>query len=94
MGPSIEPPSITISSIRLEDQTVLEQHFMAALRIQNPNPVDLAIEGVSYDLEVNGQPFAKGVGKGPGALSPLSARDCSRPRPSRPSWGLFDSSKS
>ena len=65
MGPSIEPPSITISSIRLEDQTVLEQHFMAALRIQNPNPVDLAIEGVSYDLEVNGQPFAKGVGKGP-----------------------------
>jgi LEA14-like dessication related protein len=65
VGRAIEPPSITISSLRLEDRTLLEQRFLAALRIQNPNPVDLAIEGIAYDLEVNGQPFAKGVGKGP-----------------------------
>jgi LEA14-like dessication related protein len=43
----------------------LEERFLAALRIQNPNPVDLAIEGIAYDLEENGQPFAKGVGKCP-----------------------------
>jgi LEA14-like dessication related protein len=63
--PAIEAPSITVSSLRLEDSTLLEQRVLASLRIQNPNPVDLAIEGIAYDFEVNGQPFAKGVGKGP-----------------------------
>ena len=60
----MEAPSINVSRIRLQDSTVLEQRFLAVLRVQNPNAVDLAIEGISYDLEVNGQPFAKGVGKG------------------------------
>ena len=60
----MEPPSINVSRIRLQESTVLEQRFLAVLRVQNPNAVDLAIEGISYDLEVNGQPFAKGVGKG------------------------------
>jgi LEA14-like dessication related protein len=60
----MEAPSINVSRIRLQDSTVLEQRFLAVLRIQNPNAVDLAIEGIAYDLEVNGQHFAKGVGKG------------------------------
>jgi LEA14-like dessication related protein len=60
----MEAPSINVSRIRLQDTTVLEQRFLAVLRVQNPNAVDLAIEGIAYDLEVNGQPFAKGVGKG------------------------------
>ena len=64
LRPGMEAPSINVSRIRLQDSTVLEQRFLAILRVQNPNAVDLAIEGISYDLEVNGQPFAKGVGKG------------------------------
>jgi LEA14-like dessication related protein len=36
---------------------------VATLRIQNPNAFDLPVEGVSYDRELNGKPFAKGVGK-------------------------------
>ena len=64
LGPGIEAPSITVSHLRLQDSTVLEQRFLAILRVQNPNAVDLAIEGISYDFEVNGQPLAKGVGKG------------------------------
>jgi Late embryogenesis abundant protein len=38
--------------------------FLTTLRVQNPNTFDLDVEGVSFDLEVNEQPFAKGVGKG------------------------------
>jgi LEA14-like dessication related protein len=64
LGPGMEAPSINLSRIRLQDSTVLEQRFLAVLRVQKPNAVDLAIEGIAYDLEVNGQPFAKGVGKG------------------------------
>jgi LEA14-like dessication related protein len=65
LGPTVEAPSITVSSLRLEDSTLLEQRFVATLRIQNPNATDLTVEGISYDFEVNGRPFAKGVGKGP-----------------------------
>jgi LEA14-like dessication related protein len=60
---SVEPPSVTLSNIRIEHSTVFEQRFLTTLRIQNPNPFDLNIEGVSFAIEVNGQPFAKGVGK-------------------------------
>src|SRR5262245_53853417 len=60
---TVEPPSVTLSSLRLENSTVFEQRFLTTLRIQNPNTFDLNIEGVSFDLKVNDQPFAKGVGK-------------------------------
>jgi LEA14-like dessication related protein len=62
-GPKMEAPSVTISELHAKESTLLEQRFLAKLRIQNPNAFDLPFEGISYDLEVNGQPFAKGVGK-------------------------------
>ena len=52
---------MNIADIRLQDATLLEQRYRLQLRIQNPNPVDLPIEGLSYDLEINGKPFSKGV---------------------------------
>src|SRR5262245_51107187 len=61
---SVEPPSVTLSNIRVEQSTLLEQRFVTTLRVQNPNTFDLNIEGVSFDLQVNDQPFATGVGKG------------------------------
>jgi LEA14-like dessication related protein len=61
---SIETPSVTLSSLHAEQSTVFEQRFLTTLRVQNPNTFDLDVEGVSFDLDVNDQPFAKGVGKG------------------------------
>jgi hypothetical protein len=60
---SVEPPSVTLSSLRMQQSTLSEQRFLTMLRIQNPNDFDLAVEGLSFDLVVNDQPFAKGVGK-------------------------------
>ncbi|HEX2500017.1 MAG TPA: LEA type 2 family protein [Methylomirabilota bacterium] len=61
---TMEPPSVTLSSLRVQPSTVFEQRFLTTLRIQNPNTFDLDVEGLSFDLQVNDQPFAKGVGKG------------------------------
>jgi Late embryogenesis abundant protein len=61
---SMETPSVTLSSLRVESSTLLEQRFLTTLRVQNPHTFDLDVEGGSFDLEVNEQPFAKGVGKG------------------------------
>jgi LEA14-like dessication related protein len=30
--------------------------------VQIPTPVDLAFDGIAYELELNGKSFAKGVG--------------------------------
>jgi LEA14-like dessication related protein len=62
-GPQMEAPSFTVSELRPKDGTLFEQRFLVKLRIQNPNAFDIPVEGIAYDLELNGRAFAKGVGK-------------------------------
>lgn len=57
----VEPPSVNVADIRLQDATLLEQRYRLQLRIQNPNPTELLIDGLSYEVEINGKPFAKGL---------------------------------
>ena len=57
-----ETPTITISGLDLANAGLFEQQLNLTLRIQNPNPDELRIDGIAFDLEVNDQPFAKGVG--------------------------------
>jgi LEA14-like dessication related protein len=58
----MEPPAVTIADFGVGSASLFEQQFNLKLRIQNPNPEDLRIDGIAFDLEFNGQPFAKGVG--------------------------------
>jgi LEA14-like dessication related protein len=43
------------------DLTPLEQKYHIKVRLQNPNDHAIEISGMSYVLEVNGQPLLKGV---------------------------------
>lgn len=61
----MEQPTVTISSINLLRATFLEQTYQMQLRIQNPNDFALQIDGLSYELEVNDKPFAKGLSNKP-----------------------------
>jgi LEA14-like dessication related protein len=58
----VEPPTVTISDFGIGSASLFEQQFNLKLRIQNPNPQELRIDGVAFDLEINDQPFATGVG--------------------------------
>jgi LEA14-like dessication related protein len=40
---------------------LFEQVFDMELRVMNPSDKELVINGLVFDLEVNGQPFARGV---------------------------------
>jgi LEA14-like dessication related protein len=59
----VEPPSVHVADISLIGATLFEQQYKLSLRIQNPNDFDLPIEALSYEVELNDQPFAKGVSK-------------------------------
>jgi LEA14-like dessication related protein len=56
-----ERPHIDIVNVVPKEMRLLEQTFLLELRIQNPTETDLDINGLAFDLEINGQPFARGV---------------------------------
>jgi LEA14-like dessication related protein len=55
-----EPPSVRVADLRLLDSTAFEQRFEINLRIDNPNDFALPLDGLTFDLEVNGESFARG----------------------------------
>jgi LEA14-like dessication related protein len=57
----IEAPTLYLANITLADATLFEQQYRLQFRVQNPNPVALPIDGIAYELEINGMPFAKGA---------------------------------
>lgn len=61
LGGLSQKPEIGLASLELAEFGLFEQRFIMKLRIQNPNDVDLPINGMTFDVELNGQPFAKGL---------------------------------
>ncbi len=58
----MQPPAVTLADLGVANAGLFEQQFSLRLRIQNPNPDELKIDGIAFELEIAGQPFAKGVG--------------------------------
>ena len=58
----MQPPAVTIADFGIGNAGLFEQQFNLRLRIQNPNPDEFKVDGIAFDLEINGQHFAKGVG--------------------------------
>lgn len=54
------PPQVRVVDLRLLESSVFEQRFEIDLRIGNPNDFDLPLDGLTFDLEVNGEDFARG----------------------------------
>lgn len=56
-----EPLNVTIADITPLDVNLLEQRYAVKVRLLNPNDAEIAFDGVAFELEINGKPFAKGV---------------------------------
>jgi LEA14-like dessication related protein len=52
---------VSITELGAAQIGVLEQTYSLKLRVQNPNPMDISTDGLSFDIEINGKPFARGV---------------------------------
>ncbi|NIP74072.1 MAG: LEA type 2 family protein [Gammaproteobacteria bacterium] len=65
LPPSLEAPRVSLAGLRLIDVTVFEQRYEVGLRIRNPNPFALAVNGMSYELYLNEREFATGVSPRP-----------------------------
>ncbi|MBT0960881.1 LEA type 2 family protein [Denitromonas iodatirespirans] len=58
---NMQPPEVSVADLRLLDVGLFEQRFGLRLRVLNPNDAELPIDGLSFAIELNGKPFAKGV---------------------------------
>lgn len=65
-------PKVSVADIDVKSMGLFEQRFDLGLRVTNPNDFELKIEGLDFDLEVNGRPFAKGLSSA-SALIPAAA---------------------
>jgi LEA14-like dessication related protein len=54
-------PRINIANVTMREAKLFEQVFELELRIQNPNDMPLAINGLAFELKFNDRPFATGV---------------------------------
>jgi len=59
----MDPLSVTLSDIRPVQMGLLEQEYAIRIRVQNPNNTAIPLAGLSYQIELNGEPFARGVSK-------------------------------
>jgi LEA14-like dessication related protein len=68
-----DTPRVNISSIAPKDMKPFEQVFDMELRVMNPSDRELVINGLVFDLEVNGQPFARGVSNQGFTIGPFAS---------------------
>ena len=58
---NVQPPSINLQNLQLGSTGLLSQELKLDVRIGNPNDFAIPLNGLSFKLEVNGQPFAEGL---------------------------------
>lgn len=59
--PKLESPDLSVVNVELLKGDVFEQRLKVRMRVQNPNDRELPIKGISCEMEVNGDEFARGV---------------------------------
>jgi LEA14-like dessication related protein len=61
MGPSLEPPRISLVNIVQQPSNGMETAFQLELRLINPNDVAISLKGMDCRLEINDSTIASGV---------------------------------
>jgi LEA14-like dessication related protein len=61
LSAKLEAPTLSIVGVQLTSGTLLQQSLKVRIRVHNPNDRALPVKSVEYTLEVQGEPFARGV---------------------------------
>jgi LEA14-like dessication related protein len=59
VGP--EPPEVTLVNLKVEDMTMLETTLNVVIRVSNPNPEPLELDGAAFKLRLNGNRVGSGM---------------------------------
>jgi LEA14-like dessication related protein len=59
--PKLEKPTLSVVNVQMLKSGLWHQELRVRLRVQNPNARNLPIEGLTYELDLDGQEFAHGM---------------------------------
>lgn len=71
-GLKLQAPYVTVTDLQVIEASLLEQRFLFKLRVQNPNDREIPIKGMSFEVTINDEPFARGVSSKTATLPRLS----------------------
>ena len=61
LGTKLETPHISFVGIKALEASIFEQRLEVRLRVQNPNNLELPVNGLEVDVELAGESFANGI---------------------------------
>jgi len=71
----MQAPEVRLADIELQPGSgVLEQSMLLVLNVRNPNDFDIPLDGMRFDLEMNGRHFAKGLSNQSATIPRLGER--------------------
>ena len=56
----IDEPEVSLTRVKTEQVGFLEQDLAVGLRFYNPNEFPLEVQGIRFDIEIDGEPVASG----------------------------------
>lgn len=56
----IDEPKVSLTRVETEKLGMLEQELAVGLRFYNPNDFPLEVQGMRFDIEIDGKPIATG----------------------------------
>jgi LEA14-like dessication related protein len=59
--PKLEKPTLSVVNVQMLKSDLWHQELKVRLRVQNPNDRTLPIQGLTYELDLDGQEFAHGM---------------------------------
>lgn len=60
LSPRLEAPQLSVADVQLLGGDLMQQRLRVRMHVENPNDRALAVQGIVYTLEVEGQEFASG----------------------------------
>lgn len=59
--PPLQPPIVHLTDLRVRDVQLFEQRYTMLLRVENPNPQELPIKGLAYQVLLNKIELGRGA---------------------------------
>jgi LEA14-like dessication related protein len=72
---SLKEPKVSLAGLNIKDLNPLSPSFLVRLKVDNPNELDVNLDGADVALALNGRPVAAGVSRSPLVLKKLGSSE-------------------
>jgi LEA14-like dessication related protein len=69
----MKEPKVELENVDIKDAGIASATLVFALKVDNPNPFELKVDGLDYQVDVSGSPLTSGVVNNPLAVGAKTA---------------------